>query len=56
MWFDFHMQNLKHLCYEIPNFALNDKEKQTKLEAALSHLSENLAANFLLTDKNLPST
>ena len=25
VWFDFHMQNLKHLCYVIPNFTFNDK-------------------------------
>ena len=25
VWCDFHMQNLKHLCYEIPNFTFNDK-------------------------------
>ena len=28
IWFDFHnKKNLKHLCYEIPNFTFNAKEK-----------------------------
>ena len=34
------MQNLEHLSYEIPSFAFNDKQKRTKLEAALSPLSK----------------
>ena len=25
VWLDFHMQNLKHLYYEIPNFTFNNK-------------------------------
>ena len=25
MWLDFHLQNLKHLCYKIQNFTFNDK-------------------------------
>ena len=58
------MQNLKHLYYEIPNFTFTVKEKRTKLQAALSPLSQNLAENFhqkiisieLLTGKNLPNT
>ena len=25
VWFDFHMQNLKHFCYEIANFNFNGK-------------------------------
>ena len=25
VWLDFHMQNLKHLSYPIPNFTFNDK-------------------------------
>ena len=38
------MENLKHLCYEIPNFTFNfnDKPKRIKLEAALSPLSKTL--------------
>ena len=63
VWFDFHMKNLKNLCYDIPNFTFNDKEKRRKLQAALPPLSKNLAANFhlkifieLLTGKNLPNT
>ena len=31
----FDLQNLK-LCYEIPNYSFDDKEKRTNLEAALS--------------------
>ena len=27
VWLDFHLQNLKHICYEVPNFAFNDKKK-----------------------------
>ena len=30
----FDLQNLK-LCYEIPNYTFDDKEKRTNLEAAL---------------------
>ena len=30
------MQNLKHIFHEIWNFAFNDKQKRTNLEAALS--------------------
>ena len=47
-WFDFHMQNLKYSCYEVPNFTFNDREKRIKLQAALPPLSKNLAANFHL--------
>ena len=48
VWFDFHMQNLKYSCYEVPNFTFNDREKRIKLQAVLPPLSKNLAANFHL--------
>ena len=46
VWFDFHMQNLKYSCYEVPNFTFNDREKRIKLQAVLPPLSKNLAANL----------
>ena len=59
------MQNLEHLSYEIPSFAFNDKQKRTKLEAALSPLSKKKSRSKfhlkimsieLLTGKNLHIT
>ena len=43
MSLDFHMENLKYLCYKIQNFTFNDKLKWRKLKAAVSPVWRNLA-------------